>query len=142
MANIRASVAQATAVVDYDCFKDEPQNRQPFARIITGVGVVGSAAAGDFIIELMVGGVSHGKFENVATGTAFVEGTIKKTDIYVGANAQVQAIVRDAANTNPVVCYCEFGQPAKTSSRRWSSRRSTNRYSTKSRSNRSAGGMY
>ena len=68
--NIRVEVAAATAVVGYDLIQNHVNNRVPSARVIDGIALVGSAAAGDTVIELMVNNKSEGMFSNTATGTA------------------------------------------------------------------------
>lgn len=141
MSNIRVSVAAATAVVNYDLVQNEINALLPESRVIKGFGLVGSAAAGDTIVELMVGNKSIGKYENSSTGTVFdVQKDIKVLDEFVPANTRVQAIVRDAAATNPVVCLIEFGRPARASGTR--RRRSYRGTSNRGRRGRQPRGMY
>jgi len=132
IANIRAVVAVATAVLGYDLLKDEINAIQPMPRVLKELAFCGSAAAADAIIEVMVNQVSIGKFENSSTGLAIDnQKDIKKLDVFVPANARIQAFVRDAPGTNDVVLYMTFAAPARASGgRRSFSRRSYTRRPT------------
>lgn len=106
--------AVATAVLGYDLLTGHRMARDPNARVIKGVALVGSAAAGDAVVELVVDGKSLGKFENTATGTAVdIKRDLKAMDEFVRSNALVQLVVRDAPGTNDVRAMIEFGAPAR-----------------------------
>jgi len=109
LANIRVEVAAATAAVGYDMISTDFNARVPEGRRLKGLMLTGSTAAGDCIIEVMVGNKSIGKFSNTSTGLVG-DRTKDYREIgeYVPANQLVQAFVRDAANTNPVVLEMEF----------------------------------
>jgi len=149
--NISANIAQATAVAGYDLFKDEPEARQSFARVIKAVGVVGSAALGDIAPELIIGGVKQGKFTNTTAGVSSTNGgaclinrDLKEVDIFVPANAQVQMIMNVAAATNAVRAEVHFGTPRRASgggTRRYGRRTSGGTRRGPS-TRRSTGGMY
>jgi len=100
----QVSVAAATAVVGYDLLASGTGPR--FARmagidrVITGVGLCGSAAAGDTEVHVYVEDVFAGNFYNTTTGFPTVD-HVCKTKIAVPANAQIRAVVNDAPATNP-----------------------------------------
>lgn len=126
IANIRtASIPAATAVVGYDLLTGERDARVPFARKLDTIALVGSAAAGDTIIELFVQGQSVGKYSNSSTGVS-IDRTkdMIPLNIYVGANELIEAKVIDAASTNPVVLQLEFDKPEYNKTYRRSYRRS------------------
>jgi len=109
MANIRVEVAAATAVLGYDLLQGDLNNRVPTGRKLAGLMFTGSTAAGDCVIELMVGNKVIGKFANTSTGlVADRTKDYRQINEYVPANQLVQAFCRDAANTNPVVLEIEF----------------------------------
>ena len=62
MGVIQASIAAATAVVGYDLLKDNMLQAVGYPRVITGVGLTGSAAAGDSAVDLYVDTVLVGQF--------------------------------------------------------------------------------
>jgi len=127
--NIRKEIAAATAVVNYDLIGDEINRMAPQARTLEGLALTGSTDAGDCVVEIMVGNKSVGKFENTSTGLAVdMSKDFKKVDEFIPANAQIQAFVRDAANTNPILLYMQFGRPTGRSSfrrRTWSTKART-----------------
>ena len=101
MSMIDISVAAATAVVGYDMMTGDKNKQVSYDRSITDIGLCGSAAAGDSEIELFVGTISYGKFKNLATGYPTNDHMIS-VEIPVPAGEQINAIVTDAAGTNPL----------------------------------------
>jgi len=99
------SVAAATAVVGYDLLTSG--NGPRFARmagvdrVITGVGLCGSAAANDAEIEIYVEDVFAGNFYNITTGFPTKDHIIGQ-QVAVPAGAQIRAKVVDAPGTNPI----------------------------------------
>jgi len=102
------SPAAATAVVDYDMLTGAEGPR--FARmngvdrVLTSLGMAGSAAAGDAAIRLYVEDTYYGNFINPTAGAVGP----KKDDyvpitVPVPAGQQIRAIVYDAATTNPLI---------------------------------------
>jgi len=87
--------------VNHDLLADEPDfNKKNFARVLTGIGLCGSAAAFDCEAELVVGGVKMGKFRNLATG-APTKDHILRTAIPIPPNSLVQMLVVIDSTTNP-----------------------------------------
>ena len=101
----QVSVAAATAVVGYDLLLSGTGPR--FARmagvdrVVTAVGVCGSAAALDTELHMFVEDVFSGNFFNITTGAPTKDHMIN-TKIVVPANAQIRIVVNDAAATNPI----------------------------------------
>lgn len=143
IANIRtAQIAAATAVVGYDLLTAQPDARVPYPRIMDGVALVGSAAAGDTVIELRINGRRVGTYSNTATGVGVdKERDLMPLDLYVGANQLIEAVVTDAASTNAVVLQLEFHKAARKS---FGGSRRTNRRSGNRRTNYrfNTSGMY
>lgn len=102
MPNFIASVAASTAVLDADLFTGEVWSRSPRNRVISGYGMRGSAAAGDTEVELFVDEVRIGNFFNNNTGFPNNDDLLPLERLGVPAGAQLRAIVRDAASTNPI----------------------------------------
>lgn len=100
---ISASVAAATAVVGYDLLKDtrlaRPSKKK---RTIKGLGLCGSAAAGDTIVEIEIGGVSAGEYYNTTTGYAAGHTHVTPCSIEVPAGTEINLWVIDAPATNPI----------------------------------------
>lgn len=109
MSNISKETAAASATVGTDLISTERLNKTGFNRKINGIGLVGSAAVGDTEVQLFVGGVDQGKYRNTSTGLAVKADTdLKKLNLFVPANAQIEAKVTDAPATNPIVFNLEF----------------------------------
>lgn len=146
MANIRVSVAAATAVVGYDLVQSDINNRQPMGRRLTNLALTGSAAAGDCIVELMINGRAIGRFANTSTGlVADRTKDFRAVNAYVRANELIQVFVRDAADTNPIVLEMEFTESSGTGRRSYGRRSYTGGRRTTSgayRGRRSSSGMY
>ena len=97
------SVAAATAVVGYDLFTDEWFQSMGSDRVLTGIGLAGSAAALDTLAVLYVDDVRVGEFYNSATGAVLIDTHVVPLDeIYVPAYANIRLEVEDAPATNPV----------------------------------------
>lgn len=102
MGLIYVSVAAATAVVDYDLLKDSELQEVEYARSIVGIGLKGSAAAGDSKVEIMVGDKSIGHLYNSATGFIAGRNDIIDTMSNIPSGTKIRGIVRDAPATNPL----------------------------------------
>lgn len=102
MPNYTVSVPAATAVVDADLFTGEVWSRAPQNRVVTGMGLRGSAAAGDSEIELFIDEVRVGNFFNNDLGFPDNDDLLPLENLAVPAGAQLRAIVRDAPATNPL----------------------------------------
>lgn len=102
MPNYMVSVAAATAIIDADLFTGEVWARAPQDRVLTGIGVRGSTAAGDTEFEVYIDEVRVGNFFNVSTGFPNNDDLAPLESLGVPAGAQLRAIVRDAAASNPI----------------------------------------
>lgn len=102
MGNYLTSVAAATAVLDYNLLRNQTEERSPVDRLLTGIALKGSAAAGDCEVEVKIDEVRVGSFFNTGTGFPNMDDLLPLEDLDVPAGAQIQAIVRDAAATNPI----------------------------------------
>lgn len=101
MGVIQASVAAATAALGYDLLNGNQLQQVGYERIITGVGLCGSAAAGDTAIDLYVDTVLVGQFYNTTTGFPTNDHIIP-VEFNVPANSKIICKVTDAASTNPI----------------------------------------
>ena len=96
------SVAAATAVVGYDLFQDEWFQIMNEDRELTGIGVAGSAAALDSLLELFVGTRKVGEYFNKATGAVLMDAHRVALDEDVEAGDMLHLYVVDAPATNPL----------------------------------------
>lgn len=105
MVQFTQGTAAATAVLGYDIMSGGNASRHKTAaypRKIFGLGVAGSAAAGDSAVDLYVGTVNVGTFPNTTGGaskipTANVD--MQPLNIPVPPGAPISLIVSDAALT-------------------------------------------
>jgi hypothetical protein len=96
------AVAAATAALDYDIFSlNEDLRRRSYRRVIIGISVCGSGAAGDTEFELKVNGQKFGRYRNIATGWPTRDHR-KNVAIPIPPNALVEAEITDAAVTNAI----------------------------------------
>jgi len=102
MPNYLASVAASVAVVGADLFDGQVWARSPMNRALDGVACKGSAAAGDTQIEVYIDEVRVGDFFNNNTGFPNVDDLLPLERLGIPAGAQLRAIVRDAASSNPI----------------------------------------
>lgn len=96
------SVAAATAVVGYDLFQDEWFQIMNEDRELTGIGVAGSAAALDSLLELFVGTRKVGEYYNKATGAVLMDAHRVTLEEDVEAGDMLHLYVVDAPATNPL----------------------------------------
>ncbi len=106
MGQATISVAAATATINTDLLQVDLYGqriaRQAGAnRVITGIGVCGSAAAGDTIVDFFVEDVFYGSYYNSTTGFSSND-YIFRAEMIVPAGAQIRCIIRDAPTTNPI----------------------------------------
>jgi len=101
----QVSVAAASATVGTDLltFGTGPRFARMAGvdRIITGIGVCGSAAGADTELHFFIEDVFAGNFFNITTGLPTKDHIIQ-TRIAVPAGAQIRCVVNDAAATNPI----------------------------------------
>ena len=93
------------AALDANLFSEEKWKSANYARFITSVAVVGSAAVGDFGVKIYAGTTEKGLFYNTQAGASVVpeKEDEKFPKAFVGANQEIQCKVIDAALTNPVI---------------------------------------
>jgi len=96
------TIAAATAVVGFDLFTGERWARSPVDRLVTGLGMRGSAAAVDTEAELYIDEVRVGAFRNVSTGAPNMDDLFPLEALEVPAGAELQLVVTDAPATNPI----------------------------------------
>ena len=102
MPNYTVSVAAATAILNADLLTGERFKRTPQNRTLEGVALRGSAAAGDTEIEMFIDEVRIGSFFNNATAFPNNDDLLPLESLFIPGGAELQAIVIDAATTNPV----------------------------------------
>ena len=110
MVHFEKSVAAAVAIADYDFLANEDFQEKPYPRVITHIGLVGSAAELDTAVTIEVGGTKVGQLYNSQysggnVGTPLYQGgnAMKPCFILVPSSTIVTAIVTDASDTNDVV---------------------------------------
>ena len=99
MAAYEVSVAAATAVLGYDLVRDEPWTVSDRPRVITGLAVMGSAAAGDSAVDLLVGMYRVERVFNRTTGFPNMDDMLP-LDAYVPPGSKISMPVVDAPATN------------------------------------------
>lgn len=102
MPNYTVSIAAAKAVVGADLFDGEVFARAPQDRVVTGLALRGSAAAGDSEVDFYIDEVRVADMFNNNTGFPNNDDLIPMENLGVPAGAQLRAIVVDAAATNPL----------------------------------------
>lgn len=98
----QVSVAAATAVVGFDLFSDEWFQQLSEDRELTAIGVAGSAAALDSMVELFVGTEKIGEFYNSAVGMVLMDAHMVPIDADVDEGELLHLYVIDAPLTNPI----------------------------------------
>lgn len=93
--------AAADFAVGADMLADHRYKRTGFDRWITGMALVGSAAAGDMKVEIYVGSSSVAELYNDKTGLGVNKDSVLTYRIAVRAGQVISAVVRDASGTNP-----------------------------------------
>lgn len=101
---IKESAAAAWAVEE-DAFLNTFVGEAKYPRLLKFIGCAGSAAAGDFAFELLIGNFRVGKFYNTTGGAVVPKAAddllpIGRT-LYIPGGANLRAIVKDASGTNP-----------------------------------------
>jgi len=97
------SVLAATGVVGYDLLTNRPdvQGSQQ-NRVLRGIALTGSAAAGDTVVEFKVGNRTVATLYNTATGFPTADASLFPTSFAVPAGSPLSIIVTDAPATNPL----------------------------------------
>jgi len=97
------SVAAATAVVGYDLLTNRPDIQNSAAsRVLRGLALTGSAAAGDSVVDIKVGNRTVATLYNTATGFPTADASLFPTQYSVPAGSPLSVIVTDAPATNPL----------------------------------------
>ena len=97
------SVAAATAVVGYDLLTNRPDiQNASVQRVLRAIGLTGSAAAGDSVVDIKVGNRTVATLYNTATGFPTNDASKFPTSYAVPAGSPVSVIVTDAPATNPL----------------------------------------
>jgi hypothetical protein len=96
------SVAAATAVVGYDLASATIWQQTSSPRVLTGISLTGSAAAGDTKVDLFVDQVKIAEFFNSKTGFPNRDDVKGLSGNYVPPGAQLHIFVTDAPATNPI----------------------------------------
>ena len=96
------SVAAATAVAGYDLFQDEWFQIMNEDRDLTGIGVAGSAAALDTLLELFAGTRKLGEYYNKATGAVLMDAHRVTLDEDIEEGEMLHLYVIDPPATNPI----------------------------------------
>lgn len=102
MPNYTTSVAAAVAILNADLLTGERYKRTPQPRTLEGVGLRGSAAAGDTEIEMFIDEVRVGSFFNNGLLFPNNDDLLPLESLFIPGGAELQAIVIDAATTNPI----------------------------------------
>lgn len=97
-----ATIAAATATLDYDLLKDKRTRMGPTNRILKSVALKGSAAAGDAAADVYIDTSFIGRFFNNATGFPNNDDLISVGSLGWPAAAVLSAVVVDAPATNPL----------------------------------------
>lgn len=97
------SIPAATAVVGYDLLTNRPDIATSNAsRVLRGIGLTGSGAAGDTVVDIKVANRTVATLYNTATGFPTNDASKFPTSYNVPASAPVSVIVTDAPVTNAI----------------------------------------
>lgn len=102
MPNFTVSVAAAVAILNADLLTGERYKRTPQGRTLEGLALTGSAAIGDAEVEIFIDEVRVGSFFNNALAFPNNDHLLPLESLFVPGGAELQAIVIDAATTNPL----------------------------------------
>lgn len=99
----QVSVAAATAVLNYDLTNGTLWAVQGNDRVLTGIAICGSAAAGDSKVDLFIDQVKVAELYNTSTGFP-TKDHFYNLNNFVPKGSKISLIVTDAASTNPLNC--------------------------------------
>ena len=102
MPNYTVSIAAATAVLNADLLAGERYKRTPQSRTLEGLALTGSAAIGDCEVEIFIDEIRVGSFFNNALNFPNNDHLLPLESLFIPGGAELQAIVIDAAATNPI----------------------------------------
>ena len=95
------NVAAATAVIGYDLLSGQPVRTSDVDRVITGLGIMGSAAALDTVADLLEGFDRQITVQNRTTGAPNMDDVLP-TVVEIPAGSPITLPVVDAPATNPI----------------------------------------
>ena len=98
----QVAVAAATAVAGYDIFRNEPWRVSSKPRVITGIRVAGSTAAGDCSFNFYIDQYHVGRFYNVAAGWPTKDHEVPLKRNFVPVGATLSAVMVTAPTANPI----------------------------------------
>jgi len=110
MANVRISVAAATAVVDYDLMQDQRLQSVAYNRRLHTMKVTGSAAVSDTLIDLFIGEDYVGRYANTATGEGNSDDEQALQGVACYAGGQIHEVVIDAPTTHPIILNINYSR--------------------------------
>lgn len=96
------SIAAATAVVGYDLARDSTWRVSARRRRLYGMGVCGSAAAGDCSFDLFIDQYHVGRFHNLALGFPTRDHMVPLKGNLVPPGATISMIMAVQPTTNPI----------------------------------------
>ena len=102
MATYVESVAAATAIVGYDLLDNAFWRQSPADRVLTGVALKGSTAAGDTEVELFIDTVKLSTLFNTGAGYPNNDDIVPLESLFVPGGSILHAYVTDAPVTNPI----------------------------------------
>jgi len=102
MPNFTVSIAAATAILNSDMLLGERFKRAPQNRTLEAVALTGSAAIGDSEVEMFIDEIRVGSFFNNALNFPNNDHLVSVESLFIPGGAELQAIVIDAAATNPL----------------------------------------
>lgn len=102
MGTYSTSVAAATAIVGYDINTDKFWASLPQNRVIRGIALKGSAAAGDTEIDFYVDAVFIANLFNNNTGFPNIDDVMPLENLLIPGGGHLRAVVVNAPATNPI----------------------------------------
>lgn len=99
---IDKEIAVAGAALTVDVVSGHENSQVGYRRFLVACGLSGSAAIGDTLLSVRVGGREVDKLRNQELGLAIAADKMLATRALVRANTPVQVIVEDAPLTNPI----------------------------------------
>lgn len=105
---LEVTVAAATAVLAYDLLKDVVGKRDSSPRTLIGIGLAGSAVAGDAAVDIMVNSIPVATLYNLVLAWP-TKDHILPCNIFVPGDAELAAVVVDAPVTSPLNLVLIFG---------------------------------
>ena len=105
----QVSIAAASATVGTDLLNGERWKEQPNPRVLIGVALKGSAAAGDTVVDILAEETRIATLFNTNTGFPNEDDLIDM-GIEIPANVELTAVVTDAPATNPINLRMDFSE--------------------------------